>query len=194
MDASARSHLSCALQRYRLGCCVLICPKGRFPTGLAFSQPDRSILTWSSSSRFRDIKAPAGRVRIPHDLKPSTVKKFKTTIYDMRLKSLNVTVFLSLVSLASGTCVLLCVGGAEVTDCRGRCAGPPCYLSEWEERLQRQVLRSVPHPRGHPGESVRSRRMRRRCALGPAYRLPRRHWVFHDEKRSVCFPFIPRWS
>jgi hypothetical protein len=36
--------------------------------------------------------------------KLSTVKKFKTTIYDMHLKSLNV--FLSLVSLASGTCVI----------------------------------------------------------------------------------------
>jgi hypothetical protein len=84
-----------------------------------------------------------------------------------------------------------CVGGTEVTDCRGSCACPPCHLSEWEERLQRQVLRSIPHPRGHPGESVRSWRMRRRCALGPAYRLSRRHWIFHDEKGSVCFPSSP---
>lgn len=84
-----------------------------------------------------------------------------------------------------------CVGDTEVTDHRGSCACPPCYLSEWEERLQREVLRSIPRPRGHPGESVRSWRMRRRCALGPAYRLSRRHWVFHDKKGGVSFPSSP---
>lgn len=84
-----------------------------------------------------------------------------------------------------------CIGSTNVIDCRGSCAGPPCHLSEWEERLQREVLRSVPRPRGHPGESVRSWRMWRRCALGPADRLPRCHWVFHDEKGSVCFPPSP---
>lgn len=191
---STCSHVFCILQRYqlRVGSFVLICPKGRFPTDLEFSQPDRSIFIWPGFPRFRDIKAPAGRVRIPHDFKPSTV----TEVQDDDLRhapQVPQRHGLPLPRLCSEWCVCsLCVGGAEVTDCLGSCARPPCYLSEWEERLEREVLRSVPHPRGHPSESIRSWRMRRRGALGPAYLLSRRHWVFHDEKGSVCcFPSSP---
>jgi hypothetical protein len=165
----------------------LICPKGRLPTDLDFSQPDRSIFIWPGSPRFRDIKAPQVEYVYPTT---SRSRLSRSSRHDLRHAS-QVPQRLPLPRLSSERYVRPPgVGITEVTDCCGSCAGPSCDLSEWEERLEREVLRSVPCPRGHPGESVRSWRMRRRCALGPAYRLSRRHWVFHDEKGSVCFSFI----